>query len=111
MNKKDLPVPAEYEQASQRFSIIWNDYVQREEDAKSEFIREKWYNFSFVLRKKNRILFEEMLQSSYLYSSSINAKGREYSTESLFMTLIFEKYKKIIFNPNHHNYQQQPLFK
>ena len=24
---------------------------------------EKWYNFSFVLRKKNRILFEEMLQS------------------------------------------------
>jgi|SRR5215207_10080393 len=38
MNKKDLPVPAEYEQASQRFSIIWNDYVQREEDAKSEFI-------------------------------------------------------------------------
>ncbi len=38
MNKKDLPVPVEYEQASQRFSIIWNDYVQREEDAKSEFI-------------------------------------------------------------------------
>jgi hypothetical protein len=38
MNKKDLPVPAEYKQASQRFSIIWNDYVQREEDAKFEFI-------------------------------------------------------------------------
>ena len=34
---------------------------------------EKWYNFAFVLRKKNRILFEEMLQSSYKYSSSINA--------------------------------------
>ena len=38
MNNKDLPVPAEYEKASERFSIIWNDYVQREEDAKSEFI-------------------------------------------------------------------------
>ena len=55
---------------------------------------EKWYNFSFVLRKKNRILFEEMLQSSYKYSSSINARGKENSTESLFMTLIFEQYKK-----------------
>jgi hypothetical protein len=30
---------------------------------------DKWYNFSFVLRKKNRMLFEEMLQSSYKYSS------------------------------------------
>ena len=29
---------------------------------------DKWYNFSFVLRKKNRILFKEMLQSSYKYS-------------------------------------------
>ena len=38
MNKKDLPVPAEYEQASQRFSIIWKDYGLREEDAKFEFI-------------------------------------------------------------------------
>jgi hypothetical protein len=55
---------------------------------------EKWYNFSFVLRKKNRILFEEMLQSSYKYPSSINARGKENSTESLFMTLIFEQYKK-----------------
>ena len=55
---------------------------------------DKWYNFSFVLRKKNRILFEEMLQSSYKYSSSINARGKENSTESLFMTLIFEQYKK-----------------
>ena len=35
---KDLPVPAEYEQSSQRFSVIWNDYVDREEKAKSEII-------------------------------------------------------------------------
>jgi hypothetical protein len=54
---------------------------------------DKWYDFSFVLRKKNHILFEEMLQSAYKYSSSINAKGKENSTESLFMTLIFEQYK------------------
>ena len=55
---------------------------------------DKWYNFSFVLRKKNRMLFKEMLQSSYKYSSSINAKGKENSTESLFMTLIFETIQK-----------------
>ena len=56
------------------------------------------------------MVFKEMLQSSYKYSSSINAKGKENSTESLFMTLIFEQYKKMIFNSNH-NYQQQQLFK
>jgi hypothetical protein len=73
---------------------------------------DKWYNFSLVLRKKNRLLFEEMLRSSYKYSSSINAKENEYSTESLFMTLIFEQYKKIIFNSNHNQHQQhqQQLF-
>jgi hypothetical protein len=75
--------------------------------------QDKWYNFSFVLRKKDRMLFEEMLQSSYKYSSSINSKGNEYSTESLFITLIFEQYKKLIFNSNHNQHQQhqQQLFK
>jgi hypothetical protein len=72
---------------------------------------DKWYNFSFVLRKKNQILCEEMFQSAYKYSSSIEAKGKENSTESLFMTLIFEQCKKIIFNSNHNQQQQQPLFK
>ena len=57
---------------------------------------DKWYNFSFVLRKKNRILFEEMLQSSYKYSRAIEVKGQENFTESLSMTLIFEQYKKLI---------------
>jgi hypothetical protein len=54
-----------------------------------------------------------MLQSSYKYSSSINSKGNEYSTESLFITLIFEQYKKLIFNSNHNQHQQhqQQLFK
>ncbi|HZL22306.1 MAG TPA: hypothetical protein VFC05_03210 [Nitrososphaeraceae archaeon] len=44
--------------------------------------------FSFVLRKKNLMLFEEMLRSSsYKYSSSINGKGKENSSESLFIIL------------------------
>jgi len=37
-SNNNLPVPAEYQQSSQRFSIIWNDYVDREEKAKSEII-------------------------------------------------------------------------
>ena len=57
---------------------------------------DKWYNFSFVLRKKNRILFEEMLRSSYKYSMAIEAKGNENCIESLFISLIFEQYKKIV---------------
>lgn len=48
--------------------------------------------------------FEEMLLSSYKYSYAINAKGKEYSTEILFMSLIFEQHKKMIFwNSNHNN--------
>jgi hypothetical protein len=55
---------------------------------------EKWNNFSSVLRKQNRELFEEMLQSSYAkYSDAINAKDEQFSTESLIMSLLFEQYK------------------
>jgi hypothetical protein len=57
---------------------------------------DKWYNFSFVLRKQNRELFKQMLQSSYKHSSSIDAKGKEFSTESLLISLIFEQHKMLI---------------
>ena len=57
---------------------------------------DKWYNFSFVLRKKNRILFEEMLQSSYIYSRAIEVRGKESSTQSLLMSLIFEQQKMML---------------
>ena len=57
---------------------------------------DKWYNFSFVLRKQNRELFEQMLQSSYKYSSSINANGKDFSTESLLMSLIFDQNKMML---------------
>jgi len=34
-----LPIPIkEYHQASQRFSIIWNEYVKREEEVKTEVV-------------------------------------------------------------------------
>ena len=56
---------------------------------------DKWNNFSSILRKLNRDLFNQMLQSSYKYSSSIDAKGENYATESLLMSLMFEQYKII----------------
>ena len=36
-----------------------------------------------------------MLQSSYKYSDSINAKGDQFSTESLLLSLVFEQDKLI----------------
>ncbi len=54
---------------------------------------EKWKNYSNILRKPNRDLFNQMLQSTYKYSSSIEAKGENYTTESLLMSLLFEQYK------------------
>ena len=35
---QNLPIPAEYLQSSKRFRIVWNDYINREESAKSEII-------------------------------------------------------------------------
>ena len=36
-----------------------------------------------------------MLQTSYKYSDTINAKGEQYSTESLLLSLIFDQHKLI----------------
>lgn len=59
---------------------------------------DKWNNFSFILRKQNRKLFEKMLQSSYKYSDAINAKGKEFSTGSLLISLIFDQHKMLLIN-------------
>ena len=54
---------------------------------------DKWKTYSDILRKPNRDLFNQMLQSSFKYSYAIDAKGENYSTESLLMSLLFEQYK------------------
>ena len=71
-----------------------NDYNNTDSISKQEI--DKWYNFSFVLRRKYRMLFEEMLQSSYKYSNSIEPKGKENSTESLLISLIFDQHKTML---------------
>jgi hypothetical protein len=89
-----------------------NDIYDYSNNSDSTILKQeldKWYNFSFVLRKKNRILFEEILRSSYRYPSSINAKGKENSPESLFITLIFEQYKKMILNSSHNHLSTRDL--
>jgi hypothetical protein len=55
---------------------------------------DSWKSYSDCLRKKDRELFDQMLKNCYQYSESISAKGRDYSTESLLMTLLFEQYKR-----------------
>lgn len=55
---------------------------------------DSWKSYSDCLRKKDRELFDQMLKNCYQYSGSISAKGRDYSTESLLMTLLFEQYKR-----------------
>ena len=54
---------------------------------------EKWKTYSDMLRKPNIEIFQEMLQSSYKYSNAIEAKGEQFSTESLIMSLSLEQYK------------------
>jgi hypothetical protein len=47
---------------------------------------EKWKTYYDILRKPNRDLLNQMLQSSsYKYSNAIDANGENYSPESLLM--------------------------
>ena len=54
---------------------------------------DKWKTYSAILRKPNRDLFNQMIQSSYKYSDAIDAKGENYATESLILSLLLEQYK------------------
>ena len=59
---------------------------------------ESWNNhFGYALREENRILFNKMLSECLTdeqYRNAVNSKGENYSTESLFMTLIFQHQKR-----------------
>lgn len=56
---------------------------------------QSWQKFSIGLRKNDRELFSQMLKSCYDYSSSIKTIGNERSTESLFITILFEQHKQL----------------
>ena len=58
---------------------------------------ESWRGFEYALREENRILFHKMLNecSEKEYAKCMITKGENFSTESLFLTLIFQQHKMI----------------
>src|SRR5688572_13956157 len=56
---------------------------------------DKWKTYSDILRKPNRSLFNQMLKSAYEYSDAIEAKGEDYATRSLLMSIMLEHHKKL----------------
>ncbi len=70
------------------------------EDEKNIFTEkiESWKGFEYALRKPNATLFNKMLKEcleNEEYASAFKTKGSQYSTESLFMALIFQQQKMI----------------
>jgi hypothetical protein len=58
---------------------------------------ESWGGFGYALREENRILFDKMLSNCKVkeYIDCVNTKGENFSTEALFLILIFEQQKMI----------------
>jgi hypothetical protein len=57
-----------------------------------------WKGFEYALRKPNATLFNKMLTEcleNKEYVFAFKTKGPQYSTESLFMALIFQQQKMI----------------
>ena len=81
------------------FKFVDNDENKKDDDNTNSIILkkelDKWKTYSDILRQPNRDLFNQMLHSLYKYSNAINAKGENYSTESLIMSLLLEQYKLI----------------
>jgi hypothetical protein len=58
---------------------------------------ENWESFASNLKETvDRNLFNQMLKSAYKYSSAIDAKGENYATESLLMSLLLDQHKKLL---------------
>jgi hypothetical protein len=54
---------------------------------------ENWESFASNLNDTDRDLFNQMLKFANKYTSSIEAKGENYSTQSLLMSLLLEQHK------------------
>ena len=58
---------------------------------------EKGKTYADILRKPDRDLFNQMLRSSsYKYSTAIDTKGENYSTEFLIMSILLEQDNKLL---------------
>ncbi|HEX7143642.1 MAG TPA: hypothetical protein VF222_14280 [Nitrososphaeraceae archaeon] len=56
---------------------------------------ESWKSYADCLRKQDRKLFYEMLNSCYKYSSAITVKGKEYSTTSVIISILLKHHKQL----------------
>ena len=58
---------------------------------------ENWEGFASQLKETVDLdLFNQMLRTAYKYSNSIEAKGENYSTQSLLMSLLLDQHKKLL---------------
>ena len=56
---------------------------------------ESWKGFEYALREENMTLFNRVLNNKEEYADYMNARGENFSTEALFMSLIYEQQKMI----------------
>ena len=72
--------------------------TKEEEENKLAMEVESWKDFEYALRNPNTVLFSKMLTECLEnkdYVTAFRTKGSQYSSESLFMVLIFEQQKMI----------------
>jgi hypothetical protein len=72
--------------------------MTEEEENKLAMEVESWKGFEYALRNPNTVLFSKMLSECLEnkdYVTALRTKGSQYSSESLFMVLIFEQQKTI----------------
>jgi len=56
---------------------------------------ESWKGFEYALREENKTLFNKMLSNKEAYADCMSSRGENFSTEVLFMILIYEQQKII----------------
>ena len=59
---------------------------------------ESWKSYADCLRKQDKESFYGVLNRCYKYSSAISAKGTEYSTTSILMSILLEHNKYLLYD-------------
>jgi hypothetical protein len=57
---------------------------------------ENWESYASGLNGTDKEIYYQMLKSASRYSPSIEAKGENYATDSLLLSLLLERHKKLI---------------
>ncbi len=57
---------------------------------------DSWQGYASVMTAEDRAYFEGMMAKCYKYARSIEVKSKPFENEALFMALIFEQEKLIL---------------